>query len=114
MRKRMLFYINKIELILKECNDKEELNKTLKDLLIQISFFQHERLVHLIVMALFAVMEVVLISFAVTYGNLLFVLAAAIMVLLIPYIRHYFFLENKTQYLYTLYDELIEKLSKNV
>ena len=55
-----------------------------KELLIQIGFFQHERLIHLIVLVL----------------SLLF------LVLLIPYIRHYYLLENGVQKLYEYYDAL--------
>lgn len=109
MRKRMLAYIAYLENLLKEEKDELFWQKEKEEIKVQISFFQHERLVHLIVMVLFALLEGIVLSFAVSFQNLLFILALALLVLLIPYIRHYYFLENKTQYLYTLYDQAVEK-----
>ena len=109
MRKRMLAYIAYLENLLKEEKDALFWQKEKEEIKVQISFFQHERLVHLIVMVLFALLEGIVLSFAVSFQNLLFILALALLVLLIPYIRHYYFLENKTQYLYTLYDQAVKK-----
>ena len=109
MRKRMLAYIAYLENLLKEEKDELFWQKEKEEIKVQISFFQHERLVHLIVMVLFALLEGIVLSFAVSFQNILFILALALLVLLIPYIRHYYFLENKTQYLYTLYDQIVKK-----
>ena len=109
MRKRMLAYIAYLENLLKEEKDELFWQKEKEEIKVQISFFQHERLVHLIVMVLFALLEGIVLSFAVSFQNLLFILALALLVLLIPYIRHYYFLENKIQYLYTLYDQVVKK-----
>ncbi|MBR1422526.1 MAG: hypothetical protein IJ571_03685 [Ruminococcus sp.] len=76
-----------------------------------IHFFQHERFIHLIVMFLFAIATVItFIVIAVTKEILLIPLAAALLVLLVPYIKHYYFLENQTQALYHDYEKLHEKL----
>ncbi len=76
-----------------------------------IGFFQHERLIHLIVMFLFAISTVIcFIVIAVTKEMMLVVLALALLVLLVPYIKHYYFLENQTQQLYHDYEKLHEKL----
>ncbi len=77
------------------------------ELLVQIGFFQHERLVHLIVTVLFALMTILvflytMLEFSVWAGVLLLLLLA----LLIPYIKHYYLLENGTQKLYQYYDKL--------
>lgn len=78
-----------------------------QDLLIQIQFFQHERLVHLIVTVTFAVLTMLSVL-----GNLLvpglglLLLTILLLVLLIPYIRHYYILENGVQKLYEYYDRL--------
>nr|MBP3598954.1 hypothetical protein [Eubacterium sp.] len=78
---------------------------TLAEMLVQIQFFQHERLIHLIVTVLFAILAVMSIL-----ANLLIqewaVLALCLMffVLLIPYVRHYYILENGVQKLYEYYD----------
>lgn len=80
------------------------------EMLVQIQFFQHERLIHLIVTVLFALLAVVSIL-----ANLLIqelaVLALCLMffVLLVPYIRHYYILENGVQQLYEYYDMLRDK-----
>ena len=77
--------------------------------LTQISFFQHERLVHLIVTVLFAILEMFAIALAMFFpgiGTLL--LVVVVLVLLIPYIRHYYILENEVQKMYGQYDKLCE------
>ena len=82
--------------------------------LVKVQFFQHERLVHLIVMVLFALMTLgTLIAFVVTESVGLLVLTVLFAGLLIPYIRHYYFLENQTQELYKDYDKICEKINKN-
>lgn len=75
--------------------------------LVMIGFMQHERLVHFLVTMLFA------LSFIVTLGVFLsteilplLILLLMILALLVPYIIHYYFLENTVQKLYFLYDEI--------
>ena len=87
------------------------LEKEKAELLIKIGFFQHERLIHLIVTVLFALMTILVFilgvtDFALWTGVLLLLLLA----LLIPYIKHYYLLENGTQKLYEYYDILEELL----
>ena len=79
------------------------------ELLVQIGFFQHERLIHLIVTVLFALMTMSVFLLAVTnFAPWTGVLLLLLLVLLIPYIRHYWLLENGTQKLYQYYDKLEE------
>lgn len=80
-----------------------------REMLVQIGFFQHERLIHLIVTVLFALLAVISILVNVMVQEMA-VLALCLMffVLLIPYIRHYYILENGVQQLYEYYD-VIEK-----
>lgn len=82
----------------------------LKEMLIQIQFFQHERLIHLIVTVLFAILAVISILANVLMQELA-VLALCLMffVLLIPYVRHYYILENGVQKLYEYYDAIRDK-----
>ena len=92
---------------LKEIKDKERL---LKNLLIQIKFFQHERFVHLLVTVFVGISAILfLIAFIslekIGFG-LLFLLTLC---LFIPYIFHYYYLENGVQKLYTIYFEIEEK-----
>jgi len=79
------------------------------ELLVQIGFFQHERLIHLIVTVLFALMTILVFLLAVTnFVPWTGVLLLLLLVLLIPYIKHYWLLENGTQKLYQYYDKLEE------
>lgn len=76
-----------------------------------IGFFMHERFIHLIVMVLFALMTVAcFLVIAVTEKIILIPLAAALLCLLIPYIKHYYFLENTVQALYKDYERIYEKV----
>lgn len=81
--------------------------RLMKDLLIQIGFFAHERLVHLIVTVTFAILTIVaVVGFLISEQMGLIALIVLLLVLLVPYIRHYYILENGVQKLYTFYDEL--------
>lgn len=76
-------------------------------------YFQHERFVHLFVMILFALCTVAsFLVIAVTELVLLIPLTLLFLGLLIPYISHYYFLENNVQKLYKYYDRIAEKLDK--
>ena len=78
-----------------------------KEHLTQISFFQHERLVHLIVTVTFAILEMLAVLTALLFpGIATLLLVIVVMVLLIPYIRHYYILENEVQKMYGQYDRL--------
>lgn len=77
-----------------------------------IGFFQHERIVHELVMILFALLSVAGILFFVAKPDIgVFALDVLFFALLIPYIKHYYGLENGVQRLYEAYDAL-EKLKK--
>ena len=79
--------------------------------LVKIKFFQHERLVHLLVTLFFALF--LLISLYLSLKESLFIIVVLILlVMLIFYVKHYFFLENSVQELYKKYDEIINKLNK--
>ena len=92
----------------------EETENMLKELEMKILYFQHERLIHLIVTVLFAILEVMMICLDMTYPTIRSVLLSVMfLVLLIPYIFHYYFLENSVQELYRIRDELISLKSSN-
>ena len=87
--------------------------------LTQVAFFQHERLVHLIVTITFAILELLTVCAYVIVGAIdsalsmpLLVLAIAILILLVPYIKHYYLLENEVQKMYKQYDRICEKERK--
>jgi ABC-type proline/glycine betaine transport system permease subunit len=109
--KRIKAYIAYIDELLKS-DDRdfdEEINRHLK----QIAFFAHERLIHLIVTVLFALMTIMCcLAFIVTEKIQIFILTIAMLVLLIPYIKHYYLMENSVQKMYEQYDLMMEKSGK--
>lgn len=93
--------------------DSSEVEQIIREHLIQISFFGHERLIHLIVTCLFAVLTfAVFFIMLFTFNIGLIVLFAALLVLLFPYIRHYYILENGVQKMYVQYDRMREILHR--
>ena len=76
--------------------------------LTQIGFFQHERLIHLIVTVTFALLEMLAILLNVISDSLFsLLLPVVILILLVPYIRHYYILENEVQKMYVQYDRML-------
>ncbi len=79
----------------------------------QIKFMQHERLVHLLVTLFFGLF--LMISIGITWLNphiAFLLLDLLLMILLVPYIIHYFRLENGVQRWYELSNQIDEKLNK--
>ena len=75
-----------------------------------IGFFQHERLVHELVMILFAILTVGGILFLMVVPEISVVaLGVLFFALLVPYVKHYYGLENGVQRLYDAYEKF-EKL----
>lgn len=118
MKKRILDYRTKVDNILKDnYEDGQNMSgghidweKVTREHLVQISFFQHERLVHLIVTALVAVLFIICFGIAmITEVYRMFIPAMMLFILLIPYISHYYLLENEVQKMYEQYDRLVEK-----
>ena len=73
----------------------------------RIGFFQHERLAHELVMILFAVLRVGGVFFFVAFPEIpIFCLDVLFFALLVPYIKHYYGLENGVQRLQDLYAQL--------
>ena len=94
-------------------SSKKGITKELKqELFIRIGFYQHERLIHLIVTMTFAVMTVLSFVVLMLKGGIgALLLSVLFLTLVIPYIYHYYFLENSVQKLYKLYYE-VEKILK--
>ena len=105
MTKYIKEYIKKMENKLK----KDITLKDIEELKDKISFFQHERLVHLFIMLFCLLMLIVFI--ALCFNNNLFVIPMLILLVLnVFYIIHYYFLENSVQYLYKVYDKMNDKI----
>ncbi len=78
-----------------------------REALTQISFMQHERLIHLLVTMLFALLFLISLSLFLFFGSAgLLLLTILLLALLIPYIAHYYFLENTVQKCYVLYNRI--------
>lgn len=85
----------------------ELIRDKLEEHLVQVGFFQHERLIHLIVTVTFALLEMLAIVLSVISDSLFtLLLPVVILILLIPYIRHYYILENEVQKMYVQYDRM--------
>ena len=86
----------------------EILRDKMEEHLNQIGFFQHERLIHLIVTVTFALLEMLAILLNVISDSLFsLLLPVVILILLVPYIRHYYILENEVQKMYVQYDRML-------
>ena len=104
-------YLSEVEIRLK---DKDSIDEAfLSEMLTRIGFYQHERLVHLIVTMTFAIMTVLAFFMLVTaYSLPALLLSLLFLGLVIPYIYHYYFLEKSTQKLYRLYYEALDIVKK--
>ena len=105
MKEYLYNYIKETDELLnsnKKIND-DIINKHL----IKISFFQHERLIHLLVTLFYAFIFIVFMSLGFIH-YLFFIISVILMVFLLFYIIHYFRLENGVQYLYKQYDKMIQ------
>ena len=84
----------------------------------KISFFQHERLIHLIVtffFALFLLMEIyALFTLPFSYAPVCGVLVVLFFVLVVAYVFHYYFLENSVQQMYKMRDEITRFLDPDI
>lgn len=111
MEKRILTYRKYMDELLAKLDQmemsEEEREHLKREHLTQISFFQHERLVHLIVTVTFALLEIIAVLITMLFpGIATLLLVLVILILLVPYIRHYYILENEVQKMYSQYDKL--------
>lgn len=110
MRRRLKKYLEYLAGIDFEKLSGTELLRIKNDLLIQTGFFQHERLIHLIVTVFFALFTIIAIALTVFTGEMAAaVLSGIFFVLLVPYVAHYYFLENGVQKLYEYYDRILKE-----
>lgn len=107
MTKQIKEYLAYIAAFFEKEHSHEEYAKEKQTLLKRIEMYQHERLIHLLVTLAFAIFFMIsLFMCMVTKEIGVLVLAALFLVLLIPYIKHYYFLENSVQLLYKYYYRL--------
>ena len=103
--------------IQKQLNAAVDLERLLKYHNRKIRWLQHERLVHLLVTMLIAILFLFLFGMTLFIeGNLLvWLLLGIVMLLLVAYLFHYFKLENTVQHWYRISDEIQHnKAIKNI
>ena len=109
MRYDLKNYLTEIDKILSEHKIKNK-DEILENHLHQISFFQHERFVHLIVTVFVGICTTLFLLFGILLSNIYVLLLFGLtFILFVPYIFHYYFLENGVQKLYHQYWSLKEK-----
>ncbi len=112
MKERILEYRKRIDKLLADENKKTDWKEVLDEHLIQVGFFQHERLIHLLVTMLFAILEFLCVAAYIISGEIyVLALIGILLVLLVPYIGHYYLLENETQKMYDQYDKILKHLN---
>lgn len=110
MADRIRQYLAYVDKLLETEEDSVNWEEEMKKHLVQIAFFAHERFIHLIVTITFALLTVMV--FLYTFSNFsipLMLLIVMLLVLMVPYIKHYFLLENSVQDMYGQYDKMQEK-----
>lgn len=86
---------------------KTELEIYRSDFLSHIQFMQHERLIHLLVTMLFAILLMFgFVVMLIYFSWIMVVFTGIIFIVEIFYIFHYYKLENGIQKMYRVYDEL--------
>lgn len=104
MRNTIKNYIDSID---KAIINKKVSKDIIEQHLIKIKFYQHERLIHLLVTLAFAILDMFSVMLLLNIDNVyICFLTILFTLLLIPYIFHYYFLENAVQSMYRQYDEL--------
>ncbi|WP_051226882.1 hypothetical protein [Butyrivibrio sp. MC2013] len=86
---------------------------TLKWHMKKLSLLQHERLVHLLVLMTTIIVTLFSLIIMLSFPRLMPVSAVVFLLLIVLtgfYLRHYFFLENKTQHWYRLAVELHKRI----
>ena len=108
MKDYMKAYIDGIDELIKK-RKKDNIDEVIETHLIKIKFFMHERLIHFLVTMLFAILTIISFFFTISHFSFgLFLLTLLFIVLLVPYIFHYYYLENSVQHMYDQYDSLVE------
>ena len=110
MGSKLTNYRKSIDKLIKEDSSDTDWEKTMEYHLQQIEIFQHERFVHLLVTVLVALLTfMALMVYIIADFIPMIALVILFLVLLVPYIKHYWVMENETQKLYYQYDEIFER-----
>lgn len=110
MKKYLYDYIKEIDHLLKD-QEKQDWVKIKANHLEKIRFFQHERLIHLLVTLSYVLFSILFFGLSLLSEKFI-IIFSVLMVFIVVYIIHYFRLENGVQYLYKQYDLLDKKITK--
>lgn len=110
MTKEIRAYMAILEQFFSVEHTEEELLKFRAEMLKRIEFYQHERLIHLIVTMSFAVFFLLSLMMYFSLRQIgLMLLTVLLLIMTIAYIKHYYFLENSVQKMYKFYYK-VEKI----
>ena len=110
MTKQIRAYLALLEQFFSVEHTDEELLKMRNEMLQRIAFYQHERIVHLIVTMSFGVFFMLSLILYLNIGGVgLMLLTILFLGMLAAYIKHYYFLDNSVQKMYLYYFK-VEKL----
>ena len=113
MKKRIIAYTKRIDKCISGETPVENWEELLEEHIHQLEWFQHERIVHMFVMLAFAFFAVgTVFTFIITDFMPLLILEFLLMVLLIPYVKHYYLMENKCQDMLKQYDAIWAKVKE--
>ena len=113
MKKRIIGYRERIDALLKNPPEGTDWDAVLQEHLTQVSYFQHERLIHLIVTVTFAILTMLALAiYCIAEYMPMLALIVLLLVLLVPYIGHYYTLENEVQKMYGQYDMILSMQKK--
>lgn len=111
MKNRILRYMEYVDNILEKNETGLSYEEILQEHMVQIQFFSHERLIHLLVTITFALLTFgTFFLLVLSFSPGLVCLFIALLVLLVPYIMHYYLLENGVQKMYQQYDGLLRRI----
>lgn len=109
MKNSLKEYIKEVDTLL-EKKQIPHLEEIQKKHLLQIKFYQHERLIHLLVTFMTSLLTMLVLLYTLMNPNLgTFLLFLILFCMLVPYLFHYYHLENGVQKMYKQYFLLQEK-----
>lgn len=107
MKKYLYDYIASIDKLI---NSKTPITKKIvEEHLTKIQFFQHERLIHLLVTLFYCVFMLIFMGLGTIFIGF-FLIGLILLIFVLCYVIHYFRLENGVQYLYKQYDKLQQRI----
>ncbi len=114
MGKYISDYIKYIEKILEEDKEDTDYEKLRADFLLKLSFFQHERFVHLVVTVMVAIVLFISVIYIFMTGlRLMAALSIILLGLVFAYLIYYYFIENAVMGMYKTYDRIMARIESH-